>query len=125
MTRRLLLSAGAVAAVVVTAGVADVAIGAVTSSAKVSADAKGALRFHPSRLTVKAGKVKITLTNPASSGKPHGLAVEGHGVDRDSKIITAGHRTSLTLRLKRGTYKFYCPGKGHEGAGMVGKLVVR
>ena len=30
----------------------------------------------------------------------------------------------MTVKLKKGTYTFYCPVDGHEAAGMKGKLVV-
>jgi uncharacterized cupredoxin-like copper-binding protein len=30
----------------------------------------------------------------------------------------------VTVKLKKGTYTFYCPVDGHKAAGMKGKLVV-
>jgi plastocyanin len=100
---------------------------AATSAQKrtVNADAHGALKFHPTRLTAKAGKVTIVMHNPSSSGMRHGIAVEGHGVDKDGKIVKAGKSSSVTASLKKGTYEFYCPVKGHKAAGMEGKIVVR
>jgi uncharacterized cupredoxin-like copper-binding protein len=53
------------------------------------------------------------------------VAVEGHGVDKDSKIVTPGGTTRVTVKLKKGTYEFYCPVAGHKAAGMEGKLIVR
>ena len=90
----------------------------------VSADPTGKLRFATSTLHAKAGTVTVSLTNPTSSGIAHGVAVQGHGVDKDSKIVQAGGQTSVTVTLKPGTYSFYCPVPGHEAAGMKGTLVV-
>src|SRR4051794_31080460 len=42
---------------------------------RLTADPHGALRFNTSHLTAKAGRVKLVLTNPSSSGMPHGIAV--------------------------------------------------
>ena len=94
------------------------------SVVKLSADPKGALAFSTMKLTAKAGKVTVEMKNPAGSGVPHGIAVEGNGVDQDGKIVQPGGTSTDTLTLKPGTYKFYCPVKGHEAAGMKGTLVV-
>ena len=71
-----------------------------------------------------AGRVTIKLSNPSSSGKPHAVEVEGKGVEKESKTIQPGGRTSLSVKLKKGRYEFYCPVDGHEAAGMKGKLIV-
>ncbi len=55
---------------------------------------------------------------------PHGVAVQGHGVDKDSKFAKPGQTVSLTVTLKKGTYAFYCPVDHHEQAGMKGTLTV-
>lgn len=95
-----------------------------TSVVKLSADPKGALMFGTMKLTAKAGKVTVEMKNPASSGVPHGIAVEGNGVDQDGKTVQPGGTSIDTLTLKPGTYKFYCPVPGHEAAGMKGTLIV-
>src|SRR4051794_32442377 len=94
------------------------------STARVSTSAS-ALRFTKKTLTVSHGKVTIVMHNVAGSHYKHGIAVEGHGVDKDGKIVKPGKSSTLTLSLKKGTYEFYCPVKGHKAAGMEGKLVVR
>jgi plastocyanin len=87
----------------------------------LAADPGGALKFDKTKLNAKAGTVTIAFTNQSST--PHGVAVEGNGVDKDGKTISGG-KNSLTLDLKPGTYTFYCPVPGHRAAGMEGKLVV-
>jgi uncharacterized cupredoxin-like copper-binding protein len=92
---------------------------------KLSADAKGKLKFNTSRLTTSHGKVTIVMKNPSSSGTPHGIAVEGKGVDKDGRTVGPGKTSTVSVKLKKGTYEFYCPFDGHKAAGMRGKLVVR
>jgi uncharacterized cupredoxin-like copper-binding protein len=103
------------------AGAADAA----GQTLHLRADAHGKMRFSPSRLTARAGHVTLVMVNPKSSGMPHGIAVEGHGVDKDGKTVAAGGTSRVSVTLKKGTYEFYCPVRGHKAAGMEGKLVVR
>ena len=84
---------------------------------------QNALAFNTKKLTAKAGTVTIKLTNP--SALQHGVAIEGHGVDKDGKIVGKGRVSSVTVKLKPGKYTFYCPVPGHEDAGMKGTLVVK
>ncbi|MEA2167293.1 MAG: hypothetical protein QOF76_593, partial [Solirubrobacteraceae bacterium] len=94
------------------------------STVKLSADAGGALKFNTTTLTAKAGTVTVEMVNPAGSGVPHAIAVEGNGVDQDGKTVKPGGTSTDTLKLKPGTYTFYCPVPGHEAAGMKGTLTV-
>jgi plastocyanin len=92
----------------------------------VSADPGGQLRFDKAKLTAsKPGTVTLRMTNPSSAGMPHGIAIEGNGVDRDGPIVDAGKTSTVTATLKKGTYTFYCPVPGHLQAGMKGTLTVR
>jgi plastocyanin len=88
---------------------------------KLSAD-PSALKFDKSKLTAKAGKVTLSMSNP--SGIPHAIAVEGKGVDVDGKTVMKGGTSTATAKLKPGTYEFYCPVDGHKAAGMKGTLTV-
>jgi uncharacterized cupredoxin-like copper-binding protein len=106
-----------------TKAAAPAAAGA-ASTVTLSADPGGARKFHPTKLTAKAGTVTVDMMNPASSGISHGIAVQGNGVDQDGKIVPPGATSTDTLKLKPGTYKLYCPVPGHEAAGMTGTLVV-
>ena len=96
--------------------------GAATRTLKLSADKGGKLKFNKKKLTATHGKVTILMKNP--SGLPHGIAVEGHGVDKDGKTVQQGGTSKLTVTLKKGTYEFYCPVDGHKAAGMKGTLTV-
>ena len=93
------------------------------SDLKLSADPTGQLKFDKTTLDASAGKVTITLDNPAPL--PHAIAVEGNGVDMDGKTVSKGGTSTVTADLKPGTYTFYCPVPGHEQAGMKGTLTVK
>ncbi len=91
---------------------------------QLSADPSGALKFNVTTLHAKAGSVTLRMSNPSSSGVPHGISVQGNGVDKDSSIVQPGSTATVTATLKPGTYTFYCPVPGHEAAGMKGTLIV-
>lgn len=94
------------------------------STVKLSAAASG-LKFDTTSLSAKAGKVTVSMTNPSGSQIPHGIAVEGNGVDKDGKVVQGGGVSTVSLTLKPGRYTFYCPVPGHRAAGMVGTLTVQ
>ena len=96
-----------------------------TKTVKLSADASGKLKFNKSKITVTHGKIAFVMANPSGSGKPHAVAVEGHGIDKDGKTVQPGGTSKVTVTLKKGTYEFYCPVDGHEAAGMKGKITVK
>ncbi|HEY5144919.1 MAG TPA: plastocyanin/azurin family copper-binding protein [Solirubrobacteraceae bacterium] len=105
-----------------TAAAAPAAAGATTVN--LTADPGGALKFDTSTLAAKAGKVTVLMKNPSGSGLPHGIAVQGNGVDKDGATVQPGGTSTDTLTLKPGTYTFYCPVPGHKAAGMKGTLTV-
>jgi uncharacterized cupredoxin-like copper-binding protein len=90
----------------------------------LKADEDGGLYFDPRKLKAKAGAVTLVMDNPSSTGKSHGIAIEGNGVDKDGQIVSPGSKSTITVTLKPGTYEFYCPVPAHKAAGMKGRLVV-
>jgi plastocyanin len=90
----------------------------------LKASPSGALKFSRKTLHAKPGKATVVMVNPSSSGLKHGVEVEGHGIEKRAKNVGPGHTTSVTVRLKAGTYEFYCPVDGHKAGGMKGKIVV-
>jgi uncharacterized cupredoxin-like copper-binding protein len=89
----------------------------------LSADPSGALKFNKSSLSAKTGKVTITMSNPSSV--PHGVSVQGSGVDVEGKVVQQGGTSTITATLKPGKYTFFCPVPGHRQAGMQGPLTVQ
>ena len=122
-TPRIALLAAATVALSVTVAV-GLTSAATTQTRTLSASSTGKLAFTKKTLRASHGRVKVVMTNPSSSGLRHGIAVEGHGIDRDGKIVSPGGKSTVTVTLKRGTYEFYCPVKGHKAAGMEGTIKV-
>jgi plastocyanin len=79
------------------------------------------LKFNTNKLTAKAGKVTITMTNP--SPLQHDISIKG-GVNAKGEIVGQGGKSVVTADLKPGKYTFYCSVDGHEAAGMNGELDV-
>ena len=88
----------------------------------LAADPNGAPKFDKTELDANAGKVTIAFTN--SSPVPHAVEVEGNGVEEETSTFTEGEE-NLTVDLKPGTYRFYCPVDSHAQQGMEGTLTVK
>ena len=96
-----------------------------------AANPSGQLAYTTNKATATPGAVTITMAN--MSGVSHNIAVEaGSGgatattgtVLGASGFITKG-TTSVTVKLKPGTYTFFCQAPGHRAAGMFGTLTVK
>ena len=90
----------------------------------ISATESGGLGFSQRALTARAGTVTLRLSNGSEDSFPHGIAIEGNGVDKDGATVQPGGTSTVTVRLKPGRYTFYCPVPGHEDQGMKGTLTV-
>jgi len=73
---------------------------------------------------IAPGVVTLTVTNAGSI--PHGLEVEGEGIEQETEVIQPGAHATLTLTLKPGTYEVYCPvgEDSHKKLGMDTRLKV-
>jgi plastocyanin len=84
------------------------------------------LRFTPSTIVVRPGRVRILLVNTANkgAGPPHNLTFDGlPGVD-DVPDVQAGYAASVTFVAPGpGTYSFVCT--IHANQGQTGKMIVR
>jgi uncharacterized cupredoxin-like copper-binding protein len=93
---------------------------------RLVANANGKMAFNTNSLTApRPGAITLSMRNPSSSGLPHGIAIKGNGVNKSGAVVAPGGTSTVTVRLKRGTYTFYCPVPGHAQAGMKGTLTVR
>ena len=101
-TNRIL--AGAVAVAIGGGGVAAVAAPARPAATyKLSAD-RSKLKFNKSTIRARAGKVTLRMSNPSSL--PHNIGIKGRRVGR---TVGKGKTSSVTARLRKGTYTFYVP----------------
>jgi uncharacterized cupredoxin-like copper-binding protein len=89
---------------------------------KLSADKSGKLKFNTKSLTAKHGTVTLKMANPSSL--PHSVGVKGKGVDKKGKTVNKGGTSTVTVKLTKGKYTFYCPVDGHAAAGMKGTLTI-
>jgi mono/diheme cytochrome c family protein len=105
---------------------------AVESAGKlqIAASPSGQLAYVTSKASATAGAV--TLEMPNTSGVSHNIAVEpgAGGVSGSGPVIAASSFTtkgtaSVSVKLKPGTYTFFCQAPGHRAAGMFGTLTVK
>jgi plastocyanin len=105
-----------------TATTAPVPVGVLTEL-KLEADPTGLLAFNTKQLSAKPGNVAISFVN--RSPVEHNVTiVQGTTVLGSTPTFAGGART-VTVKLKPGTYTFYCSVPGHRQAGMEGTLVVK
>lgn len=115
-----LLAAVSLAALALTAGTAHAAgRGTVL---KISTAPGATMKYSTTTLKAKAGVVTIVMKN--ISILPHDIAIKGHGVHANGKLVSKGGTSTVTAKLKPGRYEFYCTVPGHEQAGMKGTLTV-
>ncbi|MGW2522060.1 plastocyanin/azurin family copper-binding protein [Streptomyces sp. NPDC001617] len=70
-----------------------------------------------SRSSFTPGTYTFTADNKGTT--THALELDGPGVsDVRTKNIQGGQDTSVTVTLKKGTYKIYCPVDSHAQLGM-------
>jgi plastocyanin len=93
-----------------------------TTTLALAANPEGQLSYNTKQLSAKAGPVTITMAN--MSPLEHNVTVaQGSTVLGATPTFQGGSR-SLSLKLKPGTYTFYCSVPGHRQAGMEGTLTV-
>ena len=89
----------------------------------LEADKTGELKYNKTTLTAKAGSATLTLTN--DSPIAHNVTIENSSGAKVAATTTfTGGSHTIPLKLKPGTYKFYCSVPGHRMAGMEGTLTV-
>jgi uncharacterized cupredoxin-like copper-binding protein len=93
-----------------------------TTKVALAADPGGQLAYDTKTLRAKAGTVSIVMANMSPIEHNVTLA-EGSKPLGGTPTFVGGSKT-LTLKLKAGTYTFYCSVPGHKQAGMEGTLTV-
>jgi plastocyanin len=97
---------------------------------EIPADPNGQLSYLTNKASATAGPVKISMPN--MSGVSHNIAVEpgSGGATPSGSVLAASTFTtkgtaSISVKLKPGTYTFFCQAPGHRAAGMYGTLTVK
>ena len=74
------------------------------------------------KTTFAPGKYTFEVENKGRI--PHNLTIKGPGGTETTHDISAGSSGSVTVKLERGTYDFYCSIPGHKQQGMEQKVSV-
>jgi plastocyanin len=92
------------------------------TSLALAANPTGLLSYNTKQLAARAGTVTIVMAN--MSPVEHNVTIaQGTTVLGATPTFTGATKT-LTVKLKPGTYTFYCSVPGHRQAGMEGTLTV-
>jgi len=91
------------------------------SLASIEVDS-GNLFFQPAKLEAPVGVVKIWLKNTESGS--HNLVISGVS-GFALEVSGDGDMQAKKVKLKAGSFDYYCTLPGHRAAGMQGKLVVK
>ena len=94
----------------------------VTTTLQLAANPEGNLSYNTKTLSAEAGTVNITMTN--MSPVEHNVTIASGSTVIGATPTFAGGARTLSLKLKPGTYTFYCSVPGHRQAGMEGTLTV-
>ncbi|MEV0201218.1 hypothetical protein [Nonomuraea sp. NPDC050691] len=71
----------------------------------------------------KPGAYTFRLRNAGHA--PHGLSIKGPKVSATSAVIMPGGSTTLSVKLRKGTYHLWCPVDQHRQHGMATTIRVR
>ncbi len=87
-------------------------------------DPNGQLAYTTTTATAKAGDVTIDFTN--KQPLEHDVAIENSNgeVVGQTELVAEGS-TSAPVKLKPGTYHYFCTVPGHREQGMEGTLTVK
>jgi plastocyanin len=94
----------------------------ITTALALAANPEGNLSYNTKTLSAPAGTVTITMTN--MSPVEHNVTIASGSTVIGATPTFAGGAKTLSLKLKPGTYTFYCSVPGHRQAGMEGTLTV-
>ena len=82
-------------------------------------------RYEPQQIRAAPGRLRLDFVNKGRLA--HTFRLE-RGEDRIVAKVSSllpGDRRSKTVRVRKGTYRFFCALSNHEELGMYGTLVVR
>ncbi len=92
---------------------------------ELEAQPSGQLAYTTKRATANAGQVTVVMKN--MSGIMHNVAIQSgaSGPVLGHTAFQSNGTASFSVKLKPGTYTFFCQAPGHRAAGMYGTLTVR
>jgi plastocyanin len=92
---------------------------------QLEANPSGQLAYTTKTAVATAGRVTISMRN--MSGVMHDVAIQSgtSGPVLGHSEFQSEGTSSFTVKLKPGTYTFFCQAPGHRAAGMYGTLTVK
>ncbi len=92
---------------------------------ELEASPTGQLAYTTAKALAQPGPVTISMKN--MSGVTHNVAIQSgtSGPVLGASALQPKGTSSFTVKLKPGTYTFFCQAPGHRAAGMVGSLTVK
>ena len=92
---------------------------------ELEASPTGQLAYTTSKAIAQPGSVTISMKN--MSGVTHNVAIQSgtSGPVLGASSLEPKGTSSFTVKLKPGTYTFFCQAPGHRAAGMLGTLTVK
>jgi plastocyanin len=96
----------------------------------LEANSEGQLAYTTNKASASPGAVTVSMAN--MSGVSHNVAIEagaggasGTGPVLGATPLETKGSASITVKLKPGTYTFFCQAPGHRAAGMYGTITVK
>jgi plastocyanin len=92
---------------------------------ELEANPQGQLAYTTSKATATAGALTVSMKNV--SGVTHNLALQSgtSGPVLGATPLEPKGTASFAVKLKPGTYTYFCQAPGHRAAGMYGTLTVK
>jgi plastocyanin len=92
---------------------------------QIAASPSGQLAYVTNTATATAGSVTVEMPN--TSGVSHNIAIQQgtSGAVLGASAFTTKGTASVSVKLKPGTYTYFCQAPGHRAAGMLGTLTVK
>ncbi|MCX4859927.1 cupredoxin domain-containing protein [Streptomyces canus] len=124
------LAAGALAGILVACGGGNGNGGGSSSSAPEPSGKQGTTvdvklvdyKMELSQKTLKAGAYTFVVKNDGQHD--HAMEIDGSGTEHKTRTLAPGESANLTVSLKDGKYRVYCPVDGHKDMGMKTELTV-
>ena len=91
----------------------------------IEASPSGQLAYVTSSASATPGSVTVEMPN--AYGVSHNIAIQqgSNGPVLGGSPFIAKGSTSVTVKVKPGTYTYFCQVPGHRAAGMLGSLTVK
>jgi uncharacterized cupredoxin-like copper-binding protein len=121
-----MLSLGLMAAFGDAFGQGEIKTAAAKPDAAKGSDVEVKVKEYTIEMTTSVGAGPTTFKVTNTGKETHGFEIEGNGIEKEIKpMLKQGKSGSLRVDLKPGTYKVYCPVKGHKMLGMSLDLTVK